>query len=328
MKDILKLIQTKKQRLNQSLPLSIAAAKNLDEWMRVELTYTSNAIEGNTLSRQETAEIIEKNLTVEGKTIREHLEAINHARAWELIKILAKEKRKITERDVLSIHQVILQGIDDPNAGRYRAVPVRIAGSRAIMPNPLKVPDLMADFIKWLNQQKYENPAEIAAETHFKFVSIHPFVDGNGRVGRLLMNFILIKNNYPPAIIRKEDRNKYINSLEKGQITGKLDEYFEIIYRAIERSLDIYLETSRNKPARTNETEKKLLRISELAKTANESISTIRYWTKEGLLKITQYTPGGYGLYESKMIQATKKIRRLQNEKRLSIAELKNKIAI
>lgn len=326
MDNILKLIQAKKQQLDQSLPLTLTMAKNLSEWIRTELTYTSNAIEGNTLSRLETASIIEKNLTVEGKTIQEHLEAVNHARAWELVNAMAREKRKITEHDILSIHQLILRNIDDANAGKYRTVSVRIAGSRAIMPNPLKVPDLMANFIEWLNKRIYENPVEIAAEAHFKFVSIHPFTDGNGRVGRLVMNLILLKNNYPPAIIRKEDRTAYINSLEKGQTTGKLNNYFEIIYRAIERSLDIYLGASRKKSIKTVETEKRLLQIGELAKSSGESTSTIRYWTKEGLLKIAEYTPGGYGMYSSKMIQIAKKIRELQSKKRLSIAELKNKI--
>lgn len=327
MKNILKLIQAKKQQLDQSSALSTVAAKNLDEWMRIELTYASNAIEGNTLSRLETASVIEKNLTVEGKTIQEHLEAVNHAQAWELVKTIAREKRKITENDILSIHQLILQKIDEANSGRYRTVPVRIAGSRAIMPNPLKVPDLMANFIKWLNEGIYENPVEIAAEAHFKFVSIHPFTDGNGRAGRLIMNLILLKNNYPPAIIRKEERIAYINSLEKGQVSRRLNDYFEIIYRAVERSLDIYLEAVRRKAVKTDKVEKKLLKIGELASLSGESVATIRYWTGEGLLIIRERTVGGYTLYEKEMVERIKKIRKLQREKRLSVAELKNKIA-
>ncbi|MBI2611622.1 Fic family protein [Candidatus Gottesmanbacteria bacterium] len=323
MRDILSRIHQKKQRLDTFQSLSNEISKNLDEWFRIELTYTSNAIEGNTLSRIETALVVEKGITVEGKSIKEHLEAVNHAKAYQFIQTLTdKTKTSITERTILDIHSLILQNIDTVNAGRYRTIPVRIAGSTAIMPNAIKVPDLMSEFIKWLHHKK-EGIVKIAADAHFKLVSIHPFTDGNGRTARLLMNLILMQAGYPPAIIRKEDRRTYINSIEKGQLSGDLSEYYPVVFSAVERSLDIFLSTLEEKKGKPEFLKKKLMTIGKLAKESNETVSTIRYWTKEGLLKPSQISKGGYQLYNPDTIKIIKKIRKLQKEKRLTIQELK-----
>lgn len=233
-------LTSKKQVLDKYRPLPQELEKNLDDWFRIELTYTSNAIEGNTLNRQETAQIVEKGLTVEGKTLREHLEAKNTAEAYDFIKTLIN-KKKIAESEILDIHRIVLQKIDDHNAGKYRDIAVRIAGSEVILPNPMKVPELMNEFVVWLNQAK-EHPVKIALEAHFKFVSIHPFTDGNGRTARLLMNLILLKNGYIPIFIKKEERRKYISALEKGQLTDDRRDYYKTMCDAEDKALDVYLE--------------------------------------------------------------------------------------
>lgn len=328
MNDLLKKITEKQKKVQAHRPFPIELVKSLDEWFKIELTYTSNAIEGNTLTRQETALIVEKGLTVAGKSFTEHLEAVNHAHALEYIKKLAGKKRKdITENEILGIHHIILSKIDDSNAGRYRNVPVRIAGSTVVMPNPLKVPDLMSQFMTWLHLNNSEHPVTIAADAHFKFVSIHPFIDGNGRTARLLMNLLLMQEGYPPALIRKEDRLQYINAIEKGQLHGKMDDYYHIIYRGIERSLDIYLKaTQKEEPDGELQKNTKLLKIGELAKAAGETVPTIRYWTKEGLLEVAEHTKGGYQLYDASMILRAQIIRKLQKKKRLTIAEVKEEL--
>lgn len=328
MSNILQKITDKHKRLESFRPLPIALVKNLDEWFKIELTYTSNAIEGNTLTRQETALVVEKGLTVSGKSITEHLEAVNHAHALDYIKNLVSKKRKnITEKDLLEIHDIILSKIDDTNAGRYRNVPVRIAGSSVVMPNPVKVPTLMSEFIKWLHGKNNDHPVKIAADAHFKFVTIHPFTDGNGRTARLLMNLLLMQEGYPPALIKKEDRLKYINSIEKGQLANDMDDYYRVIYESVNASLNIYLKALDKKELIGTENSsnqvQKLLKISELAKATDENVSTIRFWTQEGLLEVAEHTPSGYQLYDSKMIERVKKIRQLQKDKRLTISELK-----
>ncbi len=124
-------------------------------------------------------------------------------------------------------HNIILKGIGDEDAGHYRSIAVRISGSTVILPNPLKVPDLMDEFITWLKQTDNLHPVELAAEAHYRLVTIHPFVDGDGRTARLLMNLILLMLGYPAAIIRKRDRLVYISSLEKAQLGGSKENYFK-----------------------------------------------------------------------------------------------------
>jgi len=323
MKDWLKILEQKKIQLDRLRPLPQELVKNLDDWLRIELTYTSNAIEGNTLSRQETALVVEKGLTVSGKTLKEHQEAINHAAAWELVKQLAKAGKPISENDILAIHQQILNHIDNQNSGRYRSVPVRISGSTVVLPNSLKVPELMEKLINWVKEVK-GNPVKISADVHFKLVSIHPFTDGNGRTARLLMNLLLLKAGYPAAIITKEERLKYLNSLEKAQLGGSRDDFYQLIYAAVDRSLDIYLKAATNKPSVMPK--QKLLKIGELAKLSGETSHTLRFWTKSGLLPLVGHSRGGYQLYDQATLERIKIIRKLQSEKRLTIREIRDKI--
>ena len=233
-------------QLDARRPLDPAQLRNLQGWFRVELTYTSNAIEGNTLTRQETALVVEKGLTVGGKSLVEHLEAANHAKALDWVQTqVHRQPQELTADDILTLHRLVLKGIDDENAGFYRSITVRIAGAAVVLPNPLKVPDLMAQFVDWLTDDQTVNdlhPVELAAEAHYRLVSIHPFVDGNGRTARLLMNLLLLQAGYPPAIIRPENRLDYLNALEKAQLGGPLDDFHQLIAAAVERSFEVYLE--------------------------------------------------------------------------------------
>ncbi len=324
---LLAALEEKKKRLDSYRPLPPELVRNLDEWFKVELTYTSNAIEGNTLSRAETALVVEKGLTVAGKTLREHLEAVNHAAALEwLAKLVSQGREAISERTILDLHALILQHIDDANAGRYRSVAVRIAGSMAVLPNAQKVPRLMSELVEWL-QQAAGSPVLTAAEAHFRLVSIHPFVDGNGRTARLLMNLLLLQSGYPPAIIRKEDRLRYITSIEAGQLGRPLADYYSLVCEAVDRSLDVYLSaldtTLEDQDLSAPAGEEKLLKIGQLARLTGETVPTLRYWTREGLLTVAGTTPGGYQLYRPQMAQVVAQIRRLQVEERRTIAEIR-----
>jgi len=270
-------LSNKKNQLDKYRPLPKELLRNLDDWFRIELTYTSNAIEGNTLTRYETALVIEKGLTIGGKTLIEHLEATNHAHALDWVKKQIKRKPQVlTEKDILLIHDIILKGIDDQNAGHYRSVPVRISGSAVVLPNPRKVPDLMKEFVEWLKNSEYLHPLELAAQAHCQLLTIHPFVDGNGRTARLLMNMILMMSGYPAAIIRKRDRSAYIDSLEKAQLGGSKDDYIKTIMKAIDRSLDIYLKAVQGKVV-SYDYDSKLLKIGDLAQQVGLRNSTIRH---------------------------------------------------
>ena len=275
----LQLLTGKKQKLDTFRPLPPELVKNLDEWFRVELTYTSNAIEGNTLTRAETALVVEKGLTVQGKSLTEHLEATNHAEALDYVKsLIGKKRQNITENDILDIHRLILNKIEADNAGRYRTQHARLTESDVILPNPVKVPEFMEEFVKWLEGENSDHIVKIVADAHYKLVSIHPFSDGNGRTSRLLMNLILMQEGYPPAIIRKEDRLAYINSLEKAQKGGDLDDFYNLIYGAVDRSLNIYLEALEPESQRFYTTD-------EVAKLLQVDPESVRRYVRSGKLK-------------------------------------------
>lgn len=323
-----KSLTEKKQKLNKHRPLNPALVKNLEEWFRIELTYTSNAIEGNTLSRAETALVVEKGLTIGGKSIVEHLEATNHAAALDFIKDqIKRNSTDIREKDVLKIHEIILDKIDKENAGIYRRAAVRISGSAVVLPKARDVQILMDEFFSWLKKEDKMHGVELAAEAHYRFVTIHPFIDGNGRSGRLLMNLILMMKGYPPAIIRKNDGLAYIKSLEKAQLaSGEGDsknDYFKLIASAVDRSLNIYLRAVEGQNA--EEENEKLLKIGELAKATNQTVPTIRHWTKEGLLQVAQVKESGYQMYDELMIERVKKIQAMK-EKRMTLLEIKGEV--
>ncbi len=325
-----KKLSEKKKILDKNRPFDKALIKNLEEWFRIELTYSSNAIEGNTLSRAETALVVEKGLTIGGKSITEHLEATNHALALDFIKEQIKRKPSdLKEKDILKIHEIIFDRIDRENAGIYRRVPVRISGSAVVLPNPKKVQNLMDDFFSWIKNETKMHAVELASEAHYRFVTIHPFVDGNGRTARLLMNMILMMKGFPPAIIRKNDRLVYIKSLEKAQlVNGEGDsknDYFKLISSAVDRSLNIYLKAIDGES--TEPESEKLLKIGELAKATNQSVPTIRHWTKEGLLEVAEITESGYQMFSEEMIERVKKIEGMKG-KRMNLSEIKKHLKV
>ena len=328
MNDLQKLTD-KKARLDAHRPLSPELVQNLEEWFKVELTYTSNAIEGNTLTRSETALVVEKGLTVKGKTVTEHLEAINHAHALDYIKELARMKRQeLTKADIMNIHRLILRGIDDKNAGEYHREDVRISGMDYLPPSSLQVPPLMDEFFEWLKADNQDHPVKVASDAHFKLVSIHPFADGNGRTGRLLMNLLLMQEGYPPAVIRKEDRGDYIASLDSAQMRNSFDSYYSIIFEAVDRSFDLYLkavEPGKDGTFRMPEPTMKLLRIGELASLTGETAVSIRHWTDEGLLEVAYTTEKGYRYYRPEAESKVKAIRRYQEQDRLSLPEIRER---
>ncbi len=339
MKDKLQQLTDKKQKLNKLKPLGSELAQNLEEWLKVELTYSSNAIEGNTLSRLETAEVIERGVSavISGKSLKDQLEAVNHAKAVEFVSDLAirrKSHQYITQEDILAIHKIILSSINDLAAGRYRVTEVFMKGSDVEFPLPSMIAPLMKQFVKWLKEQQGSHPVRVAADAHFKFVTIHPFIDGNGRTGRLLMNLILMINGYPLAIIKNEDRTSYLSTFDAARKEHNMEPFYTIVEQAVERSLDIYISVAEGKkPAlaefsSTGESSvlEKLLKIGELAKQTGETIHTLRYWTKMGLLDVSQYSVGGYQLYNLSMIERARKIKHMQTVERLTISEIKIKL--
>ena len=237
--DLQAQIEQQKQTLVALRPMATAALESLRLHYDVELTFTSNAIEGNTLTHRETAELIEHGITVGGKPLRDHLEAQDHYAALQWMRDLAATGTPLNEAVIIELHRRIVARSKPEIAGIYSPHPRRIAGSPVIFPNPLKIPDLMAELGRALETA----PAtpQNAFDLHFRLTAIHPFSDGNGRTARLLMNLILIRGGYPPVAVRPEDRAEYLTGLETASLTGDMEPFQVLLHDRLSETLGDYL---------------------------------------------------------------------------------------
>lgn len=240
----LERIQEKKTALEKLRPLPTYALQSIKESLTLEWTYNSNSIEGNTLTLQETKMVIEEGFTVKGKSLREHFEAVNHQEAIEFIHSLISEDYVLKEKDILTVHELVLKQIEKEFAGRFRNSGVRISGANFVPPNALKVDDYVTELIDWVNNSELDIIIK-STIFHHRFVWIHPFFDGNGRTVRLVFNLLLMKEGYPPAIILKNDRKKYYDALNQAN-KGDYSKLILLVLQSLERSLNIYLTALNN----------------------------------------------------------------------------------
>ena len=243
-KELLDQVDDLKKCLDSFRPLNPAQLENLEHAFDIQYTHESTKIEGNSLTLSETALVIEKGITVKGKPLKDHVEVVNHQKALEYIKSIAITDYQLNENDLLKIHNLVLQGIDYHNAGRYRHERVIISGSRHIPPNPLKIYDLMEMYFKeYKKDQKKLHPVLLASKMHETLVRIHPFIDGNGRTARLIMNLILIQNGYLIANIlgETEKRDAYCDALEKSHLEDDSTDFQKIILNEVKYSFFNYL---------------------------------------------------------------------------------------
>ncbi|SES85572.1 Fic family protein [Methanococcoides vulcani] len=237
-KDVLLRIEEKYDLLNSMRPLSADVLDRLHDEMKIMHTYHSNAIEGNTLTLSETKLVLEEGITIGGKSLREHLEASNNARAFDLIEELAKDKKPIDHILVQQIHEIVTKNILE-DAGKYRTKNVRITGATKTSPDWSKIVKMLDVLFEKVNSAK-SDPIETSAILHHGFVEIHPFIDGNGRVARLITNLYLMGNNYPPIVLKKEDRLKYYKALRSAD-SGNLKPFANFVAQAVDAGLSSYL---------------------------------------------------------------------------------------
>ena len=235
----LERIHEKKRELDKKRPIPSYVLKSIKDSLSIEWTYNSNSIEGNTLTLQETKMVIEDGFTIKGKSLREHFEVVNHQEAIEFVESLASNEYVLNKLDILSIHHLVLQKIEKDFAGKYRTSGVRISGANFVPPNALKVDEFVSELIDFANDSEVDILIR-SAIFHHRFVWIHPFFDGNGRTARLLLNLILMKSGFPPAIILKNDRKKYYDALNQAN-NQDYSKLVLLILQAVERTLDIYL---------------------------------------------------------------------------------------
>lgn len=234
-------IDEKKKTLDKKRPLPVNTVRSLRENMVIEWTYNSNAIEGNTLTISETKVVLE-GITIGGKSMKEHLEVINHKDAIIYLEKLVEEKVILSEWDIKSIHRLVLKTIDDDNAGVYRTENVIISGAMHRPPQHYIIKEQMENLIKqYCREWQTLHSIERAALLHGEFVKIHPFIDGNGRTARLLLNFELMKAGFPPVIIKKEMRSLYYDYLDRAHTSGDYGEFTKLVADCAEESLDLWL---------------------------------------------------------------------------------------
>ena len=242
---LLERIAAMKAELDRLRPRLGAGLDNFEHVHDLELTYTSNAIEGNTLSAAETTLVIEQGITIGGKPLKDHLEAVDHFDAIRYVRALARQARPLTAADVRQLHHLVVQRSRPEIAGRYadQGRYVLTDDGRFSFPSPAEVPALMGDFAAWLAAAP--DAPETAFAAHRRLVAIHPFNDGNGRTARLLMNLVLIRAGYPPVAVRPEDRPAYIRGLQKTDAGQPLSDLDRLLYRRLDATLAECLSAAR-----------------------------------------------------------------------------------
>jgi len=235
---LIKRVEERKKRLDTLRPLPKDALKKLLEDIRLRHTYHSDAIEGNTLTLQETKLVLEEGVTIGGKPLKDHVEAKNDAEAFDLMVKLVHAKKSVSQDIIQEIHEIVTKGILG-ESGKYRTENVRITGSKTTPPSYSKIVKLMGEYISNIKELKLQ-PIKKAAFIHHELVLIHPFLDGNGRVSRLVTNLYLMKEGYPPVVLKKEDRRKYYQVLQRAD-ESDLSPFANFIAQAVHEALMYYL---------------------------------------------------------------------------------------
>jgi len=276
-------IEEKFSQLQKLRPLSPVMVEKLRSQFSIEMTYNSNAIEGNKLTLRETGFIINEGITIKGKSFKDHLEAKDHYEAIDYLYGIIEDGSKYPISEVLirNLQRMIIKETDPDVAGVYRNGSVIISGSKHRPPEAYDVPQLMKELIIWINRNKNKiHPIELAAIVHHKIVNIHPFFEGNGRTARLVMNLLLMQEGYPLVIILKQDRKKYYQCLEKADKNNYSD-FVQFIAQAVERSLNIYLRTL----TPTKSINQKYLLLSELSKQTSFSEKYLNLLARQGKIE-------------------------------------------
>lgn len=243
---MLNRVNQKKALLDGKRPLPTYTLKNLREKLLVEWTYNSNAIEGNTLTMNETKVVLE-GITVGGKTMCEHLEVINHRDAIAYVEEIVHKDEALSEWQIKNLHRLVLKGIDDQYSGVYRDQQVFISGASHVPPAPYLIQEDMEQMMQWYQTEGQTlHPVERGAMLHGIFVGIHPFIDGNGRTARLLLNLELMKDGYPPIIIKVTNRLAYYDALDKAHTQKDYTDFIALVAKEVEDSLDLYLSVAQD----------------------------------------------------------------------------------
>lgn len=242
LRDLLARLSAQQEEIARARPLPEPTLRSLLDDFLIRYAHETTAIEGNTLTLHETQVVLEHGITIGGKTLREHLEVVNIRGAWEWLQDAVRNRAAVAEETILHLHRLVTQGILGPEAGRYRTVPVYIRNSLHVPPNPVHVPERMAEFIgRFRERRADEHPVCHAALAHIELAGIHPFVDGNGRVARMLVNLLLLRDAYPPALYTMTNRAEYLRTLELAQFRGETEPFVRVTAEATRFMVERYV---------------------------------------------------------------------------------------
>ena len=319
-------LNAKKSELDQKPPLPADVFEELRKKIELETAYVGGYFDGSSLTCKETAEILYEDKTVPDHSLTEHIRVLNSAKVFAMTSELARKvNHQIDDADVKNIHRIIVRNLDDANGGMYRGFVIGFQTGTYQMPDSVRVQRLMNDFGMWLFSARTLHPAAIAAEAHLKLMSIQPFGQGNAAVARFLMNLILMRHGYPVALFSRREKAEYWETLENAVFKNDREGYDKLIYRAVNRSLDLYLKTKEKKTVEETDGDPYFLRIGQLAKECGERVSTLRYWTSIGLLKTAGKTSADYALYSSDILPRIKRLKELKDQ-RFTLEEIRKKL--
>ena len=307
----------KKNELDKLPPLDGDVAEELRKTVDLELTSVGDCFDGGALTRRETELILFKNKVVPMRSLTEHIQALNISKAFEMIQELAERTgRPLDDSDVKNIHRIIVRELDDKNGGMYRGFAMTFPTGDQPLPEPVRVQRMMDEFGMWLFTVRTLHPVAMAAEAHLRLMSIHPFGKGNGKTARMLMNLILLKNGYPPALFSRREKKEYWQVLEDAIYNNDRTAYDKLVCRAVNRALELYMKAAKAKKVDVDEEANPyFLRIGQLAKETGERVSTIRYWTTMGIIEPAGKTSADYMIYSSDVLDRIKKLKDLKAQR-------------
>ena len=319
-------LTAKKSELEKAAELPAQVRDDLRKEIELEIAYAGGYLDGSTLTRKETAGILYEDKAVERHSLTEHIRVLNSAKVFEMISELApKVNHQIDDGDVKNIHRIVVRNLDDKNGGMYRGFALNFPVGSHDMPDSVRVQRMMSDFGMWLFTARTLHPAALAAEAHLRLMTIMPFGTGNAETARFLMNLILMRHGYPPALFSRREKKEYWETLEKAIFKNDREDYDKLVGRAVARSLDQHIRATRNRAVQETEHDPYFMRIGQLAKESGERVSTLRYWTGMGLLETAGKTSADYTLYSSEILPKIQRLKELKAQ-RFTLDEIRAKM--
>ncbi|MCQ2965754.1 MAG: MerR family transcriptional regulator [Alphaproteobacteria bacterium] len=319
-------LTAKKNEIDKYRPFPDDLKEKIKRIVLLETISSGNCFEGGSLTPKEIESILFKDEVVPEHTLTEHIQAINIAKAVEFVYELAQKKnRPSDENDVKNIHRVLVQGLDDRNAGMYRGKRIKFPFSDKDLPDNIRIHKLMDDFGMWLYTARTLHPVSMAAEAHLKFQMIQPFAESNGDVARMILNLVLMKYDYPPVLFSRREVKEYWSNLQKAIFDQNREDYDKMIHRVVNRTMDYYLKILTTKSIDIISSDPYFLKIGQLAKECGERVSTIRYWTNMGLIEPVKKTSSDYMIFSSDILKKIEKIKNLKKQ-RLTLDEIKQQL--